>query len=103
MQPIKQEKAFKSFRITKVGRNDLAHDHVAPKERKVNNIFFYNVGTSSSKDKIAFRTSCDISRAACRRPDLDLDRRGRYCLRLFYGQRDNCKGRSSIGPPLARI
>lgn len=52
--PIKQEKAFKSFRITKVGRNDLAHDHVAPKERKVNNIFFYNVGTSSSKDKIAF-------------------------------------------------
>ncbi|MFN2501189.1 MAG: site-specific DNA-methyltransferase [Pyrinomonadaceae bacterium] len=52
--PIKQEKAFKSFRITKVGRNDLAHDHVAPKERKVNNIFFYNVGTSSSSDKIAF-------------------------------------------------
>src|SRR5688500_18594827 len=56
MQPIKQEKAFKSFRITKIGRNDLAHDHVAPKERKVNNIFFYNVGTSSSKDKIAFRS-----------------------------------------------
>jgi len=52
--PIKQEKAFKSFRITKVGRNDLAHDHVAPKERKVNNIFYYNVGTSSSQDKIAF-------------------------------------------------
>ena len=54
MQPIKQEKAFKSFRITKVGRNDLAHDHVAPKERKVNNIFSYNVGTSSSRDKVAF-------------------------------------------------
>lgn len=54
MQPIKQEKAFKSFRITKVGRSDLEHDHVAPKERKVNNIFFYNVGTSSSRDKIAF-------------------------------------------------
>src|SRR5688572_28953166 len=54
MQPIKQEKAFKSFRITKIGRNDLAHDHVAPKERKVSNIFSYNVGTSSSKDKIAF-------------------------------------------------
>lgn len=54
MQPIRREKAFKSFRITKVGRNNLAHDHVAPKERKVNNIFFYNVGTSSSKDKIAF-------------------------------------------------
>ena len=53
-QQIKQEKAFRSFRITKVGRNDLAHDHVAPKERKVNNIFAYNVGTSSSKDRIAF-------------------------------------------------
>ncbi|HEV8592026.1 MAG TPA: site-specific DNA-methyltransferase [Pyrinomonadaceae bacterium] len=53
-QAIKQEKAFKSFRITKVGRNDLAHDHIAPKERKVNNIFFYNVGTSSSRDKVAF-------------------------------------------------
>lgn len=53
-QAIKQEKAFKSFRITKVGRNDLAHDHIAPKVRKANNIFYYNVGTSSSKDKIAF-------------------------------------------------
>lgn len=53
--PIKQEKAFKSFRITSVGRNDLAHDHVAPKERKLNNIFFYNVGTSSSRDKVAFQ------------------------------------------------
>ena len=61
-QMIKQEKAFKSFRITKVGRNDLDHDHIAPKERKVDNIFYYgdtdifyyNVGTSSSKDKIAF-------------------------------------------------
>lgn len=53
-KPIKQEKAFRSFRITKVGRNDLAHDHIAPKERKLNNIFSYNVGTSSSRDKIAF-------------------------------------------------
>jgi DNA modification methylase len=52
--PIKQGKAFKSFRITKIGRNDLAHDHIAPKERKVNNIFSYNVGTSSATDKIAF-------------------------------------------------
>ncbi len=51
---INKEKAFKSFRITKVGRNDLAHDHVAPTQRKVNNIFYYNVGTSSAKDKIAF-------------------------------------------------
>ncbi len=55
MQEIKQEKAFRSFRITRTGRNDLAHDHVAPRERKVNNIFYYNVGTSSAKDKIAFR------------------------------------------------
>jgi DNA modification methylase len=54
MKAVAQEKAFKSFRITKVGRNDLAHDHVAPAKRKVNNIFHYNVGTSSSKDKIAF-------------------------------------------------
>ena len=54
-QAIRQEKAFKSFRITKVGRNDLAHNHVAPKQRKLNNIFSYNVGTSSSKDKIAFQ------------------------------------------------
>ena len=53
-QPIKQEKAFKSFRITKVGRNDLAHDHVAPKAAKGQQHFFYNVGTSSAKDKIAF-------------------------------------------------
>ncbi len=48
-------KAFKSFRITKTGRNDLEHDHVAPKERKQNNIFFYNVGTSSATDRIAFQ------------------------------------------------
>ena len=62
VQTINQEKAFKSFRITKVGRNDLAHNHVAPKQRKVDNIFYYgdseifyyNVGTSSSKDKVAF-------------------------------------------------
>lgn len=55
MQPIKQaQKAFKSFRITKTGRNDLAFDREAPKQRKANNIFHYNVGTSSSKDKIAF-------------------------------------------------
>jgi DNA modification methylase len=54
-QAIKQEKKFKSFRITKVGRNDLAHDHVAPKSRKVNNIFFYNVGTASASEKVAFK------------------------------------------------
>src|SRR5262245_7264901 len=54
-QPVKEPKAFKSFRITKTGRNDLAHDHIAPKQRKANNIFYYNVGTSSSRDKIAFQ------------------------------------------------
>jgi DNA modification methylase len=53
-QPVKQAKTFKSFRITKVGRNDLAHNHKPPKSRKLNNIFFYNVGTSSARDKIAF-------------------------------------------------
>ena len=33
----------------------LEHDHEPPRQRKVNNIFHYNVGTSSSKDKIAFQ------------------------------------------------
>ena len=54
MQATQPGKSFKSFRITKVGRNDLAHDHVVPTERKVSNMFFYNVGTSSSRDRIAF-------------------------------------------------
>lgn len=58
--PIMQEvtkgsKAFKSFRITKDGRNDLEHDHEPPKKRKINNIFSYNVGTASSKDKVSFQ------------------------------------------------
>jgi len=54
-QPIAaKQKAFKSFRITKTGRNDLAHDHTPPKERKVNNIFHYNVGSASATDKVAF-------------------------------------------------
>jgi site-specific DNA-methyltransferase (adenine-specific) len=55
VQDVKETKVFKSFRITKDGRNDLAHEHEVPKERKVNNIFFYNVGSSSAKDKIAFQ------------------------------------------------
>ena len=55
MQEIAQRKSFRSFRITRSGRNDLEHDHVAPKHRKRNNIFFYNVGVSSSRDKVAFR------------------------------------------------
>lgn len=55
IQQIAGQKAFKSFRITKTGRNDLAQDHVAPTHRKANNLFAYNVGTSSAKDKIAFQ------------------------------------------------
>lgn len=55
LQDVKQGKAFKSFRITKDGRNDLEHNHLAPNKRKINNIFSYNVGTASSKDKIAFQ------------------------------------------------
>jgi site-specific DNA-methyltransferase (adenine-specific) len=55
-QPVAaKQKAFKSFRITKNGRNDLAHDHTPPKTRRSNNIFFYNVGTASATDKIAFQ------------------------------------------------
>lgn len=54
-QDVQLTKAFKSFRITKDGRNDLEHNHESPKQRKLNNIFFYNIGTSSAKDKIAFQ------------------------------------------------
>ena len=53
-QPVKEQKAFKSFRITKTGRNDLAHDHEPPKTRRANNIFHYNVGSASASDKVAF-------------------------------------------------
>lgn len=53
-QPVKEQKKFKSFRITKNGRNDLAHDHQPPKTRKANNIFYYNVGSASSRDRVAF-------------------------------------------------
>ena len=103
MQPIKQEKAFKSFRITKVGRNDLAHDHVAPKERKVNNIFFYNVGTSSSQGQDRVRAPGNLSRTTGLRPDLDVDRSGRCRLRLLYGQRYHREGRASAKPAVAWV
>lgn len=53
-KPTRSGKAFRSFRITKIGRNDLGFDRVAPAERKVGNVFFYNVGTSSASDRIAF-------------------------------------------------
>lgn len=48
---------IKAFRITEVGRGNLPDEDIGREiksERKVGNIFFYNVGTSSSRDKIAF-------------------------------------------------
>lgn len=46
-----------AFRITSVGRGNVPDEDIGREiktERKLSNIFFYNVGTSSSKDKIAF-------------------------------------------------
>jgi site-specific DNA-methyltransferase (adenine-specific) len=48
---------IKAFRITEVGRGNVPDEDIGREiksERKVSNIFAYNVGTSSSKDKIAF-------------------------------------------------
>ncbi len=48
---------IKAFRITEVGRGNLPDEDIGREiktQRKVGNIFFYNVGTSSSRDKIAF-------------------------------------------------
>lgn len=48
---------IKAFRITGVGRGNVPDEDIGREiktERKVSNIFSYNVGTSSSKDKIAF-------------------------------------------------
>jgi DNA modification methylase len=48
---------IKAFRITQRGRGNVPAEDVGREikaERKVSNIFSYNVGTSSSKDKIAF-------------------------------------------------
>lgn len=48
---------IKAFRITGVGRGNVPDEDIGREiksERKVSNIFYYNVGTSSSKDKIAF-------------------------------------------------
>lgn len=48
---------IKAFRITGGGRGNVPDEDIGREiktERKVNNIFYYNVGTSSSKDKIAF-------------------------------------------------
>jgi site-specific DNA-methyltransferase (adenine-specific) len=48
---------IKAFRITQRGRGNVPAEDIGRQikaERKVNNIFSYNVGTSSSRDKIAF-------------------------------------------------
>jgi site-specific DNA-methyltransferase (adenine-specific) len=48
---------IKAFRITERGRGNVPDEDIGRRiktERKVSNIFTYNVGTSSSKDKIAF-------------------------------------------------
>ncbi len=47
-----------AFRITGKGRGNVPDEDIGREiktERKVTNIFTYNVGTSSSKDKIAFK------------------------------------------------
>jgi len=48
---------IKAFRITEKGRGNVPDEDIGRQikgERKVSNIFTYNVGTSSSRDKIAF-------------------------------------------------
>jgi site-specific DNA-methyltransferase (adenine-specific) len=48
---------IKAFRITESGRGNVPAEDIGRQiklERKVNNIFSYNVGTSSAKDKVAF-------------------------------------------------
>ncbi len=48
---------IKAFRITERGRGDVPDEDIGRQiksERKVGNIFNYNVGTSSSRDRIAF-------------------------------------------------
>ena len=58
MEPTKSAgQKIKAFRITGKGRGNVPDEDIGREvkaERKVSNIFAYNVGTSSSKDKIAF-------------------------------------------------
>jgi len=58
MEPTKSAgQKIKAFRITGKGRGNVPDEDIGREvkaERKVSNIFGYNVGTSSSKDKIAF-------------------------------------------------
>lgn len=57
-EPTKSAGAkIKAFRITEAGRGNVPDEDIGREiktERKVSNIFAYNVGTSSSKDKVAF-------------------------------------------------
>jgi len=61
--PIKEPtksagKKIKAFRITQGGRGNVPDEDIGRQiksERKVSNIFTYNVGTSSATDRIAFR------------------------------------------------
>jgi DNA modification methylase len=49
---------IKAFRITERGRGNVPEEDIGRQiksERKVSNIFAYNVGTSSSGDKVAFK------------------------------------------------
>jgi site-specific DNA-methyltransferase (adenine-specific) len=48
---------IKAFRITERGRGNVPDEDIGREiksERKISNIFTYNVGTSSSRDRIAF-------------------------------------------------
>ena len=49
---------IKAFRITERGRGNVPDEDIGRQiksERKLSNIFYYNVGTSSSVDKVAFQ------------------------------------------------
>jgi site-specific DNA-methyltransferase (adenine-specific) len=59
MEPTKSAgQKIKAFRITEAGRGNVPLEDIGRQiksERKASNIFTYNVGTSSSEDKIAFQ------------------------------------------------
>jgi len=59
MEPTKSAgQKIKAFRITEAGRGNVPLEDIGRQiksERKASNIFSYNVGTSSSEDKIAFK------------------------------------------------
>jgi site-specific DNA-methyltransferase (adenine-specific) len=48
---------IKAFRITEAGRGNVPDEDIGREikaERKLGNIFYYNVGTASARDKVAF-------------------------------------------------